>query len=464
MKKNIYLAIHIALFLLFPLIIWFLKIPLINSTYGHGFRIFEFAGIIPTIYLLTIYYNKYLKRMHEYKDILLYESLPYILYILYLNYYIDFLSISSDYLCYENAMINFLNSKNIYQNTGYLYPPLLTQLMSLIYISVNKLLILTKITIPEEGIRFLLFYFYQSFNFLLIFASIYLSFKYVRQNFNNQNNIKIFIFLLFLINNPILRNIKFNQINFLILFPILLIMVNCKKEFFIGIIIAISICIKIYLILLVFPIIISKKHKILIGMIVTCISYVVLTIIFGQWHIWNDFVNFFLNIPKNNAFRNNSIYSFIYNLKVFFHFGNIVFYIFLLAIYGIIIIWFSRRELFLLKVQKSNTAVIGLIREFILVDTVGLMLLVTPLAWEHHYIIAIPVFLFGLKFHNILNLKFYIICGILMFVIPTFDIFPFSYHRIIGLLIFLYNLDPQKTFKTKDLSNLFYKEIKMNGI
>lgn len=462
MKKNFYFALTALMFLLFPLVIWFINIPLINSTYGKGFKIFEFAGILPTI-LLIYFYFKNIKDLKENINDLFYNSLQYILYFLYLNFFIDFIGISSDYLCYENAMINYLQDKNIYANTGFIYPPLLTQLMSVFYLTVKKFLLATKINIPEEGIRFLLFYFYNAINFLLIIGSIYLSFKYISQN-PFDNKAKIIVFLLFLINNPVFRNIKFNQINFLILFPILLIMTNYKNEYLIGFIVALSILIKLYLILLLLPLIISKKYKILISIIITCMFYFVLNILFEQQQIWRDFLLFFKEIPKNSAFRNNSIHSIINNLTYMLGFGNYIYFLFLSFAYGSIFYLFYKRMLFLLRKQNFENRALKLREEFILIYSISLMLLITPIAWEHHYVIAIPIFLFGLKFYKIINLQHYLICGILMFVIPTFDIFPLSYHRIFGLLLFLYLLNPQKLINNVYLSNLFDKEIKVNRV
>jgi hypothetical protein len=68
-------------------------------------------------------------------------------------------------------------------------------------------------------------------------------------------------------------------------------------------------------------------------------------------------------------------------------------------------------------------------------DMMLMMLLVSPLVWEHHYVLAIPPFLWGLINATRRRLFWILLGGGLLFTIPVFDIYPLSYYRLVGMLI-----------------------------
>ncbi len=70
-------------------------------------------------------------------------------------------------------------------------------------------------------------------------------------------------------------------------------------------------------------------------------------------------------------------------------------------------------------------------------DAIVMVLIISPLVWEHHYILTIPLIIWviltqGKQKPWRVGVAAFLICAI-----PIFDVYPFSYHRIAGLLLLL---------------------------
>jgi hypothetical protein len=71
------------------------------------------------------------------------------------------------------------------------------------------------------------------------------------------------------------------------------------------------------------------------------------------------------------------------------------------------------------------------------------MLLLSPLVWEHHYVIAVPMAIWAIALYGA-SMPWQIGTAVLLiFVPPTFDVFPFSYHRLAGLLLLVASMRPE---------------------
>jgi len=76
------------------------------------------------------------------------------------------------------------------------------------------------------------------------------------------------------------------------------------------------------------------------------------------------------------------------------------------------------------------------------IDAIALSLLISPSAWEHHYVIAIPIALWAIMTRGFYQ-SWLVGAGIfLAFCVPTFEIFPLSFHRLVGLLALVYVTKP----------------------
>ena len=76
------------------------------------------------------------------------------------------------------------------------------------------------------------------------------------------------------------------------------------------------------------------------------------------------------------------------------------------------------------------------------IDAIALGLLISPSVWEHHYVIAIPIALWAIVTRRWDRPWLVGVGTFLIFCLPTFDVFPLSHHRMIGLLILVYATSP----------------------
>jgi hypothetical protein len=103
-----------------------------------------------------------------------------------------------------------------------------------------------------------------------------------------------------------------------------------------------------------------------------------------------------------------------------------------------------------LKAQKSLTAGLsatGSLAAARLIahgaDALAFGLLVSPSAWEHHYVLAMPLVIWTIAMRGLAR-PWIVGIGVLRtLVVPTFDAFPLSYHRIVGLLLLLIAASPR---------------------
>ena len=75
--------------------------------------------------------------------------------------------------------------------------------------------------------------------------------------------------------------------------------------------------------------------------------------------------------------------------------------------------------------------------------TLLIMMLLSPLVWEHHYVLTLPLAIWALTRIVAMGtsrprLLRAVLAAALVYTPPTFDVFPFSYHRLAGLLWLLW--------------------------
>jgi hypothetical protein len=75
-------------------------------------------------------------------------------------------------------------------------------------------------------------------------------------------------------------------------------------------------------------------------------------------------------------------------------------------------------------------------------DAIALSLLVSPSAWEHHYVLAIPVALWAIVTRRFDKPWQTGIGAFLIFALPTSNIFPLSYNRLAGLFVLFHLTNP----------------------
>ena len=77
------------------------------------------------------------------------------------------------------------------------------------------------------------------------------------------------------------------------------------------------------------------------------------------------------------------------------------------------------------------------------VSTLAFGLLVSPSVWEHHYALALPLALHALALRGHDRPLAVALSLYAMLLMPTFDLFPLSHHRLAGMLALLFIGSPR---------------------
>jgi hypothetical protein len=113
------------------------------------------------------------------------------------------------------------------------------------------------------------------------------------------------------------------------------------------------------------------------------------------------------------------------------------------ALLVVIIVWFARRGWVREKNYReyaSSGPAVDLPRTELSYrlhghasDAVIFGLLASPLVWEHHYVVALVPLIYAVATRGRDYQWQILMAGFLMLAVPTFDVFPLSYHRLAGL-------------------------------
>lgn len=364
---------------------------------------------------------------------------------------------SWDYEQYESAFRAMSIGDNPYLSTRFLYPPFFAEGMVFIYRVGTWLLPAIGMGTKESSLWMFVFYIHQSALLFAILFSYYYSLKFAEKIGAGQFKGMLFVSGLFVFNIPLLRTLIYNQVNFYILASILIsILALARRPFFSGMAIAVGGLIKLYPFMLIVPLLAVKKWKTLAGVFAGVIGIIAIqTSGFRDLLLWKQFIRFYMSFPverESSWFRNSSIMSFLRNFLDFIGApSNLVIPVFgvvCLFILGWIALRFMQREAFF--VQSVDRVInLPLKHETYrnmghLIDFSVLSLLVAPSAWEHHYVIAMPLAIWTFAFCRKESSWLLPIGLILVFAMPVFNIFPFSYLRTAGLIILLALASPNK--------------------
>ena len=154
---------------------------------------------------------------------------------------------------------------------------------------------------------------------------------------------------------------------------------------------------------------------------------------------WLDFLTSYRNLYSHAVYRDNSIQSLIFSLSRLPRMtaGQNIFLLLLAqALAWLAAIWLmglglkGKYRRVLLSDAKEN------FYEAILPFFLVAMLVASPYLWEHHWMLA--QLAFCLLVARSIGTRYFalaLICYALVFLVPTFDVFLLSYHRLAGLIL-----------------------------
>lgn len=378
--------------------------------------------------------------------------LPLLVSFFFLVLLVEYAGKSFDYEIYEKAFRAVVAGKNPYAHY-YLYPPLFAQIMAGVY-SIGRLFGGLAI-----GTWVFVFYIHQCMQFLLLNLAYQLSSRFASSvGFSALQN-KIIVSGLFLFNFPLMRMLHLNQINLYVLNAILIALLAIRKfPFWSGSAVAVGGLIKVYPIIMGVPLLLMKKWKALAGTVVSGIVILFLQTNFGQdFRILKQFFYFFISFPAEQEssiwIRNTTVLSLARNIIRFV--GLSASFLMPMVILGtlIVLIWmgyrFYQREKIYASLSSGEAAEnyrqIGH-----LIDFVSLSLLITPSAWDHHFVLALPLAIWTFALVGKEKPGKVGVALSFIFVLSPFDIFPFSYLRMIGVIALLILASPNVVLKPSE--------------
>jgi len=442
-----------------PVLLSRTSLPIVAFTYSRETVPFELFGFSAALAISLILLFELRRRDLSRLDQVLPVVLPALIgvYVLYLI--TDYSTRSWDYSCYEGAASAIAHGVNPYymeqgeELTGscYIYPPLTAQVMAWLFRLFAGTALPDKAAETRAWDR--VFYLFQTVQFFLVVAAAALSYRFARRLGLNALPAGLLVAALFVFNNPLLRTVRHNQVN---LWTLVLVMAAIlllpRYPWVSGLALALAIHIKITPGILVLIWLLTRRWKAVLGTVAGFAGIVFLQTGFGMnWTTWRQFLEFLFD-PFGNPlllrfplFRDNSLHGLLENVLRFAGVlstppGTAPF-----SLFGIlaglvtlaVVAWFALRF-----VQQERRLREGFSSDELnlythSMDALALTLLVPPMVWEHHYVIAVPVIIWAAATSPRNRLWIVAVAAALMLAVPTFDLFPFSYHRVAGLLMLL---------------------------
>jgi len=430
-----------------PLALWPHRLPWVSNTYGHSYEPFELWGAFATIVAITTAVKS--SKTRDF-NALIRIWLPLFAVVHGIGLLGEYSQKSWDYSCYEGAAQMVEAGASPYADC-YLYPPLLAQLLAVGHQGAAALASGLGLHLKQHW--HLVFYFYQGAQAVALAGVLLLSIRFGRRFGLSHNHAAIAASLLLVINNPVLRTLRHNQINlWVLLFLLLALEFVQRKPVWAGVFLSLSVHLKLLPIVVLLPWALERRWRALAGTALGMLGVFSVQISTGAGiQHWLDFLHFISGFPPAYAFRDNSpqtIAHHLVNLPLSqLHIEPAAMGAISTAVRAAAALacatWIGLRFIQRNRVPDgfgANVRNTSVARQN-LQDTLAIPLLVSPIVWEHHYIFAIPVVLLAIAQ---VGPSVRILAGaVLMFAVPTFDLFPLSAHRLVGLMLILLENSPR---------------------
>src|SRR6266498_429752 len=430
--------------ILLPLLLVVINIPIAPLVTMTRMQLFELFGFCMWAVLAI---NAY-REIKTHPGLSLKEKIVVLLPFLVSFYFLILLSEafepSWDYVQYENAFRLIVQGGNPYASTRYLYPPPFAEGMASLY-GIGAWLF------PNINSWLFVYYIHQCIQFFLTNLAYWLCIQFAdRLGFPKLEGMLI-VSGLFLFNYPLFRTLGLNQINLYVLNAILIAALALRSSpFLVGIAVAIGGLTKLYPFALTVPLLGMKKWKAILGVL----SGVVIVVLIGRHlTLWKQFISFYLSFPVEREsslwFRNSSTLSFTRNLIRFSGLPDVLILPVFIVVASVVLGWMALR--FFQREKLFQTLESGIVADVYrnfghLTDFSVLTLLLAPSAWDHHFVIALPLALWAIALQGHVKPMQVGFGVVSIFVLPGFNIFPLSYLRLFGVILLLLVTPPTVLF------------------
>jgi hypothetical protein len=205
--------------------------------------------------------------------------------------------------------------------------------------------------------------------------------------------------------------------------------------------------VKLYPLVLLLPLALGRCWRAIAWCAVGAVLIVLAQTDLGRdWTPWAQFAEFYSRVyPGEIAFRNSSFHSVAFNTLRFL-FGRPTGGLLALVQYAsgafslAMIAWLLSRAL--ARERAGGAATDRLLANA--ADALAFSLLISPSVWEHHFVFALPLVILAFATRWRERPVAVAVCAFLILGMPTFDLFPLSYHRGAGLLWLLTVTRPER--------------------
>jgi len=348
-----------------------------------------------------------------------------------------------DFKCWMNGMESQLTLGHPYQTAkspAYWYPPLMAQTLAITH---NVL----KVCFGSytRHIKPLVFYFYQSSQFLMMILTFWLTYFFARDLRLPRRAAATVAFGLILFNVPLFRLLYYQQPNLWLVTSILgVLLMRDRAPWIAGFSLALGFHVKLYPAILGLPLLLTGRWRVLFWAGVFTIGIFLLEIKGTQIEIWTNFLEQIQNPRWGSYFRDNSLHGVAKNMLKPFgmtRHDRTLTLIFEAIAVGWMLSRIIRREFVVRKYLKAEKGDKTWLRSVWFneqaMDTITMSFFVSPIVFEHHYTMAIPIILWTFViWMNKAPKRVFWGC-LLILCIPIYDVAIFGWNRIAGLIVLI---------------------------
>jgi len=415
------------------MILWTMGIKIILETTG---KLDEFSNtfiLTMSLALVIIAIIEWRRNTH------LIQVSSFIIFSLFFLYLINDQWLKTwDYLCYENAAKAIVSGSNPYNGTNYLYPPLLAQFLSLGYLALDKFHHVEQTSVLFSIKWDIIFYLFEALQYVAVLIAYYLTYLFAKRFNANRNKVLVVSFGLFALNLPVVASLRDGEINIFVL-DLILIAILTYKEFPLlsAFVMALGFHLKIYPLALILVFLILGEYKIVAYFALFVAILVAIGYIMPGGNYWPNFLQRWSSFTTINRTKDSGMDNFISSVVTL---SAEMFRVVRYFIRGILLIWFYFRYKTRKKLSNINS-----VEWFYgnLFDAILLMLLASPVYYNQHSILLIPLFAFVLLLSKDSAMKMLPVI-IVLTMLHTIDVFPFKFLNLFALIYLTVVTSPSK--------------------
>ena len=430
-----------------PLLLVAIDPAILSSSYGARTVVFELFGFSAAAALASVAALRWRAAGGASWQERLLACAPLLVGLQYAFLIAEYSRRPFDYDCYEYAARALLLGKNPYVfGLNYLYPPLTAQAFAGVHTVLAQLANTLGLAADPETLWDMVFYLYQCAQLGLILLLFGLLVRFARCLGLAPAPATALVAVLLLFDNPLLRTLRHGQINLWVLnLSLVTLLWARRRPAWAGLALALAAHIKLYPLVLGLPLLLGGCWRALLWAAAGGVALVgAETRGFSDWTAWGWFADFYGGVyPGEFAYRNNSFHSLAHNTLrlVFGASRRAVAPAVELASSGIAVaaaVWLVWRAVQRSRGERRRR---DTTRLAVGSDALAMSLLISQSVWEHHYVLALPLVIQAVALRP-QRLGTVALAALLMLGLPTIDLFPLSYHRVVGLLTALWLTTP----------------------